>query len=115
MQKLHPSEVNIPTYHFRVKKIVGISTSKVMFREHFRRRNGEVHIHYYGPWWVLSNSFFSDLNKYHMQKLLPSEVDVPTNHFWVCKPISISYYKVMFRETFSKMPGVFPFPFCATR
>ena len=32
MQKLCPQEVGIPTYHFGARKIVGISSSRVMFR-----------------------------------------------------------------------------------
>lgn len=36
MQKLRPRELDIPTYHFRVHKNVGISSCIVIFREHHR-------------------------------------------------------------------------------
>ena len=35
MQKLHPREVDIPTYHFKAHKNIGISSSRVMFGTYF--------------------------------------------------------------------------------
>lgn len=46
MQNLCPQEVDIPTYHFSVSKIVGVSASRFMLRLDHRSRHGEVPPHY---------------------------------------------------------------------
>jgi hypothetical protein len=40
MQNLHPQKVDLPTYQLGVRKIVGVSSSRVIFRVHYGKRNG---------------------------------------------------------------------------
>lgn len=49
MKILHPPKVDITTYHFRVKKNVGVSSSRVMFMVHDSRRNSIGPFHYCIP------------------------------------------------------------------
>ena len=78
MQKLHQWEFDIPSYHFEVQNIVGVSYYREMSRVHFIERNGVAHLHYFSPWWDLSNGLSSDPNEDSMQIVFPGEVDERT-------------------------------------
>jgi hypothetical protein len=80
MQKIHPREVDVPTYHFEVNKNVIILSDMVMFRVHHGLKHVLFPFHYFTPRWYLSNDLSSNPNRDRMQKLRHWEVDVPTYH-----------------------------------
>ena len=95
MQKLHPKEFDIPTYHFGVHKIFRISSSKVMFMVENILRHGLGPFNYYYPQWNLLNSLLNVQNRDCMKMLQSQEVDVSTYHCWVSKVVVSSYSKVI--------------------
>ena len=83
MQKLHPWEVDVPTYNFEVHKIVGISYSRVIYRIYPSRRNGLLPFHYFFPQWDISHDHSIDPNIDRIKMLCPREVNIPTYHIGV--------------------------------
>lgn len=81
MQKLHPREVNVPTYYFGVHKTLGILSTRVIFRVQHRQIHGVTPFHYCASLLDLSNGLLSNLNEDHMQKFFLGEVDLPTYLF----------------------------------
>jgi hypothetical protein len=96
MQKAHPQEVYIPSYHFEVHKIVIISFSGVMFRVHLSESNSVCTFNHCVPWWYLSNGLLRAPNIDHMQKIHPREVDIPLYHLRVHNTICVSSSRVIF-------------------
>lgn len=109
IQKLCTQEVNIPTYDFRVQKIVDASYYSVMFRVNSIYRNGVWPFHYHVSQWKIQNNLVSDWNKDRMQKVRTREVDVQTYHINVYKIVGFSYYRVMFRVHYIQIKGVVSF------
>lgn len=96
MQKLHPQEVDIPSYHFRIQKII-------------------VPFHYWNPCWNISNGLSSYQKRDHVQSLYRSEFYVPTYHFEVKKTIGVSYSRLMFTIHHSLWNHVGRFYYCTPR
>lgn len=106
IQNLLKQNVDIPTYHFRVHKTVGVSYSRFMFKVHCIYMNGVHHFHYWDLSLNLLNSLLRDQKKYCMQKLCPWQVDVPTYDFGVHKAIVLTYSRIMFRVHHMQRHGV---------
>lgn len=103
MQKLGCREVDVASYHFKVNKTLGVSFY----------RNSLVPFPYCSLHKYLSNGLSSDLNLDRMKKLCPREVDIPTYHFCIHKPISVSSYRVMSRVYFRLRYHVGHFLYCS--
>lgn len=74
MQMLRPQEVHIPTYHFEVDKIVGISQSRVIFRVHHSQIYVVVPYQHFSSQRDLSNDLLSNLCGDHMEKFHPRKI-----------------------------------------
>lgn len=115
MQKLDTWEVDVPTYHFKVRKYFCISYYRVMLREHYIVRNDVGYFHYFVHWSDLSSGLSSDQNEDHMQKLCPQEIYLATYQFMVQKIVCISSSRVMYRVHVRWRHGVSPFHYCSPR
>jgi hypothetical protein len=96
MQKLHPLEFDVPTYHFAIDKIIAIASPRVIFIIHHRKMNGVWNLHYFTPQWEHFNGLSSNTKKDYMQKLCCGEVEVQTYHFGVHKIVGFYSYRIMF-------------------
>jgi hypothetical protein len=85
MQKLHPQQVDTPTYNFGVYTTIGVSYSIDIFRVNHNISNGAGPIYYYTCLKYLSNGLSSDRKGDHMKTLRPRKVDIPTYHFGFTK------------------------------
>lgn len=109
MQNLHAWEVDAPTYHFKVNKYVGDSSSIIMFRVHYVKIHGEIPFHDCTPQQYLPNNLSSDENRDHIKKLRIQVVYVPTYHISIDKSIGISSSRVILKLQHILRHGVFSF------
>ena len=65
MQKLCPMEVDIATYHIEVPKIIGVLSSRVMFRVHDSWSDHVVPFNYFSSLQDLYSSLLIFQNGYH--------------------------------------------------
>lgn len=82
VKTIHPREVEVPKYHFKVHKIVGISSWRVMFMGKHSWRHGVGNFHYCTPF---SNCLSSDPIKDHMQNLCPLKLTYQLTTLWFIK------------------------------
>ena len=97
MNKFHTLEDDLPTYHSSVHKIVGISSSRVLFMVHHSQRNGGGPLHYSTPRKDILKGLLNEPNVDHFKILFLQEVDIPTYHFSIHKNIGISSSRIMHR------------------
>jgi hypothetical protein len=69
MQKLCHREYDVPTYHIWVNKIIGVSSSRVMFRVHHIKIHCVIPFLYCNTQWDLSRCLLSDPNEDCKKKL----------------------------------------------